>query len=411
MDMKIVVIGSISAGVSAARRVSAGDPNPQITVYERGAFYSCGAWGLPYYLTQSMAQLKSAIDGKEAELAAQRVEARLNHEAVEIDPARRQVTIRDLASGQSVTEGYDKLVLATGSRTCIPQVPGNDRVGVQTLRNVEDLLFLKEYTRTPYVRDIVVLGTSYDALETAKAFQKLGRNVRVISAERRLLPDFDPEVSSLIQKELEAEGIQFSLGETVAEFPGRTYIEKVRTNRGSYDCDLCVCAAGNIPNADLAVRAGAAVDSRGAVQINSNLETSVPGIYAVGDCAVCCDAVLRTTGLHAAELEVARTGLTEEEAKKAGLRVRSALARANDRPGICPNPNQVSIKLVYDAATRRVVGAQAWGAKNAATRINAIAVAITGGMTVEQLGNVEFFYSSPASSIWDPIQIVCAQAK
>ncbi len=240
MDMKIVVIGSISAGVSAARRVSAGDPNPQITVYERGAFYSCGAWGLPYYLTQSMAQLKSAIDGKEAELAAQRVEARLNHEAVEIDPARRQVTIRDLASGQSVTEGYDKLVLATGSRTCIPQVPGNDRVGVQTLRNVEDLLFLKEYTRTPYVRDIVVLGTSYDALETAKAFQKLGRNVRVISAERRLLPDFDPEVSSLIQKELEAEGIQFSLGETVAEFPGRTYIEKVRTNRGSYDCDLCV---------------------------------------------------------------------------------------------------------------------------------------------------------------------------
>ena len=176
--MKIIVIGSIAAGVSAAARLAAGQQGVQITVYEKGGFYSCGTGGLPHYLSESLDALNKAIQGKEKELAAQGITAHLRHEVQRIDPATRQVTVCDLASGRVFTDHYDKLVLATGSSNQIPQVPGSDRVGVQTLKSVEDLIFLKEYVRTPYVRDIVILGGSWSGLEIAKAFLKLGRSVR-----------------------------------------------------------------------------------------------------------------------------------------------------------------------------------------------------------------------------------------
>ena len=409
--MKIIVIGSIAAGVSAAARLAAGQQGVQITVYEKGGFYSCGTGGLPHYLSESLDALNKAIQGKEKELAAQGITAHLRHEVQRIDPATRQVTVCDLASGRVFTDHYDKLVLATGSSNRIPQVPGSDRVGVQTLKSVEDLIFLKEYVRTPYVRDIVILGGSWSGLEIAKAFLKLGRKVRIIEKEQQLLPQFDPEVSKLIQQELEAQGVQFNLGEQVRAFPGKTFIEQVQTNRGTYPCDLCIVAIGVQPNTGLLAGTGAELAPNGAVLIGADLATSVPGIYAVGDCAFCREGTLRTSSLRVAELEIARTGLTEAEARKAGLRVKSAMATGTDRPGICPNPHPITIKLVYEANTRQVVGAQAWGGKNVSARINAIAVAIRAGMTVEALGQVDFVYSSAACSIWDPIQVVCGQAR
>ena len=166
-------------------------------------------------------------------------------------------------------------------------------MGVQTLKTVEDLIFLKEFVRTPYVRDIVILGGSWAGLEIAKSFLKLGRNVRIIEKEQQLLPQFDPEVSKLIQKELEAQGVQFNLGEQVRSFPGRTFVEQVQTNRGTYPCDLCVVAIGVTPNTGLLAGTGAQLAPNGAVLIGADLATSVPNIYAVGDCAACRDGSLR----------------------------------------------------------------------------------------------------------------------
>lgn len=409
--MKIIVIGSIEAGVSAAMMLAAGTSSAHITVYERGSFYTCGTCGLPHYLTEDLNTLKQAIDSKEEELQAQGIESHLRREVLAIDAASRSLTIQDLDSGRTFTDIYDKLVLATGNRSLVPQVPGSGRIGIQTFKNVEDLLFLKEYTRTPYVRDIVILGGSYAGLEIAKAFHKMGRHVRIIEKEGRILPDFDTEAAGMIQQRLEEEGLQFNLGETVSAFPGQTFVEAVRTNRGMYSCDLCISAIGVVPNTALAAQAGIALDSDGAVIVNEKLETSKANIYAVGNCTTCSDHTQRTSSIHTTGLEIARTGLTEEEARRGGIRVKSAMAVGNDRPGICPNPNKVTIKLVYDAATRRIVGAQAWGMRNAAARVNAIAVAVAAGMTVEQLAKVSFVYSSSASSIWDPIQIVCSTAR
>ena len=383
--MKIIIIGSIAAGVSAAARLAAAQRGAQITVYEKGGFYSCGTGGLPHYLCEDLDSLNKAIQAKETELNAQGITAHLRHEVRGIDAAARKVTVCDLATGRVFEDHYDK--------------------------PVEDLIFLKEFVRTPYVRDIVILGGSWAGLEIAKSFLKLGRNVRIIEKEQQLLPQFDPEVSKLIQKELEAQGVQFNLGEQVRSFPGRTFVEQVQTNRGTYPCDLCVVAIGVTPNTGLLAGTGAQLAPNGAVLIGADLATSVPNIYAVGDCAACRDGSLRTSSLKVADLEIARTGLTETEARKAGLRVKSAMATGTDRPGICPNPHRITIKLVYEANTRQVLGAQAWGEKNVSARINAIAVAIRAGMTVEALGQVDFVYSSSSCSIWDPVQIVCGQAQ
>lgn len=408
--MKIIVIGSLAAGITAVQQIQQGQA-ADITVYEKGSFYSCGACGLPYYLAESQDNLKAAIRYKEDEMNAQGIHAYLRHEVQSIDPAAHEVTVLDINSGKVFRDRYNRLIVATGNSALIPDVPGSEKIGVQTLKSVEDLLFLREYTKTPYVRDITVLGGSYNGIEIAKVLLRMGRKVRIIEKNTQLLPDFDPEISKAIQQSLEAQGIEVKLGETVTRFDGQTFIEKVQTNRGSYDCDLCICAIGVKPQSQLLQNAGAKVTDNGAVIVDSGLKTSLQDVYAIGACTVCSDGSLRTSSLRTHDFEVARTGLTEQEARAAGLNVKCATASGNDRPGIVPNPHRVTIKLIYEAASRQIVGAQAYGEKNVAYRINAIAVAIAAGMTVEQLGKVDFCYSSSSCSIWDPIQLVCGMAQ
>ena len=408
--MKIIIIGGVTAGLSAVSKLT-GSLSAQVTVYEKAAICSCGTCGLPYYLANRDADLRAAVTAMQEELRSSGVEAKCRHEVLAVSPGAKQVTVRNLDTGDIFTDGYDKLVIAVGSHNRIPSVPGAEKVGVQVLKTIEDVIFLREFTKTPYVRDITIIGGSFAGLELAKAFLKLGRNVRIIEKERQLLPVFDPEVSAMIQKELEGSGVKIHLGETLTGFAGQTYIESVKTSRGSYDTDLAMMAMGVVPNTGFLAGSGIAMDGQGAIIIHKNMETSLPDIYAVGDCTTCSDGALRTSSLKMADLEIARTGLTEAEAKRMGLSVRTALVTGNDRPGICPNANQITVKMVYDSRTARILGAQAWGKKNVISRINMFAVAIESGMTPEQLANVDFSYSSTASSIWDPVQVVCHDAR
>ncbi len=411
--MKIVVVGSIEAGVSAAKKIAAASPDSanSITVYERGSHYTCGNFGLPHYLTESLQSLTEAIKEKERILISEGIEAFLEHEVVGIDTAGHLLEVRDLTGGRTFRDSYDALVLATGSSGTLPKVKGADKLGIHFLKNVSDLIFLKEFTKTPYVRDICILGSGYTSLEIAKAFVKMGRNVRIIDGGSHILPDFDPDVSALIEENMAKQGIVFCKDRTLTAFEGRTYIEKIVTSRESFDCDLCIVSRGGGPNTALARTAGIELSSSGAILIDGELKTSAEGIYAVGDCAERRDGMLGTVSLHIGELELGKTGLTEGQAKKAGLQVKSVTAKAYDRPGICPDPVEITIKLVFEERTGRILGAQAWGGKNAAARINTIAVAIAAGMCVKQLSEVDLVYSSSASSIWDPVHVVCNAAK
>jgi len=408
--MKIIVIGSVAAGISAAQTIAAQSP-AEITVYERGSFFSCGQYGLPYYLANPQESLSDAIRSKIDQMRALGVKAYLRHEVEHIDAARREITVRDLDAGRVLTDRYDQLVLATGAEAPLPQVPGAEKMGVHTLNTVGDVLFLREFIKTPYIRDIVILGGSVMGLELAKAMLARGRNVRIIEKERRLLPAFDEAVALLIRQKLEAQGVQFCLGETVTAFEGRTYVETVRTAGGSYPCDLCLSAIGAQPRTGLLAGTGVTLEADGAVRIRPTFETNVPGLYAAGTCARVTEGKLRTFSLHLDGLEIARTGLTEEEARRAHAAASSVTFSGVDRPGICPNPREVTLKLVYAPGTRQLLGAQGWGEKNVASRINALAVAIAAGMTCEQLAGVDFVFSAADGALWDPIQLACRLAK
>lgn len=407
--MKTIIIGSVAAGVSAAAKIGAVGSG-QVTVYERGMFFSCGSCGLPHYLAHPEESLGEAIASKEKQLEALGIKALRRHEVQSIDAAKREITVQDLETGRVFTDQYDRLVLATGAVNATAEVPGCRKMGVHTLRRVEDVIFLREFIKTPFVRDIVVLGANIHGLEIAKAFLKRGRNVRIIEKSGRFLPDFDAEVAAQVRQKLERAGVSIHLGEAVTAFEGRTYVETVRTAQSSYPCDLCICADDLVPVSTLLASAGAALDSNGAVRINRNFETSLSGIYAAGECAGIAEGTQSTLSLHVGGLELARTGMTEEMARQSGLQVHSVTVTAHDRPGICPNPKEVTLKLVCDA-NGRIVGAQGWGEKNVAARINAVAVAVAAGMTAQQLANVDFVYSSAVSSLWDPIQMACTAVR
>lgn len=408
--MKIIIIGGVTAGMSAVSKITGGC-KAEVAVYEKAAICSCGTCGLPYYLANPEADIRAAVVAMREELRTMGVQAHIRREVLSVDFNTKQITVRNLDDGRVLTDRYDKLVIATGSHNLVPAVPGADKVGIQVLKTVEDVIFLREFTKTPYVHDITIIGGSFAGLELAKAYGKLGRAVRIIEKEDQLLPSFDREVSAMIQKELEESGVKIHLQETLRRFTGGTYVEKTETNKGSYDTDLAMLAIGVVPATGFLKGTGISMAPDGAVIINKSMETSIPDVYAVGDCTRMVEEALRTASLKMAELEIARTGLTEQEAGKQGLSIKTALVTGNDRPGICPNANKITVKMVYDGTSGRILGAQAWGKKNVISRINMFAVAIESRMTPAQLGNVDFSYSSAASSIWDPVQVVCHDAR
>lgn len=404
--MKIIVIGSISSGMTLAERLAAGE-NAEIILYEKEQFCSCGTKGLPHYLGLKADELGEVLSG--CTLSARNGSIHTGWEAVEVDAAKRTVTLRAAETGESVTEAYDKLVLATGSRSIPLEAEGAGRMGVHPLSRVEDLMLLREFLRTPYVRDIAVLGGGLAALETAGAFQALGREVQVIDCGQGLLPGFDGEVRAAIQRELEDRGLRFHLGERVTAVEGRTFIETLRTDRGSYPCDLCVPCLGTRPETGLLPEA--ARDLEGRYLVDCDGRTSLPGVYAAGSCAAAREGGEPTVCASIAGLEVARTGLTQEAAVQRGLHPVGVTASGQDRTGLVPNAGVVTVKLVLEGASRKVLGAQIWGGADSAARINAVAVAVQAGMTEEELAKTRFVTNTAVHAALDPIQLACAAAK
>lgn len=405
--MKIIVVGSISSGMTLAERLAAGADSAQITLYEKASFCSCGTRGLPHYLGLAAGDLGEILAG--CALSAGGGQICTGREVTAIDPERKTVTVRNADTGETETECYDRLVLATGSRGKALQADGAGRMGIHSLRRVEDLMLLREFIRTPYVRDIVVLGGSLEALEIAGAFRKLKRNVRVIDCGQGFLPSFDSEVRAAIQRELEEAGITFHLGERVTAFQGRTFVETVVTDRGSYACDLCVPCLGAVPNTELLPQAK--TDGDGRILVDASGQTSVADVYAAGSCALADRGWPATVSASLGGLEVARTGLTQEMAEQLGLHPAEATAAGRDRTGLVPNAGTVTVKLVYTKEGRKLLGGQVWGGADSTARINAIAVAVQAGMTVEELSKVHFVTGPSGHAAWDPIQLACAAAK
>jgi len=443
--MKLLVIGGVAASMSAASKLRRMDEKAEITVYEKGKFLSYGACGLPYYISGENDDYRKMIARTQEQFSERNIKTHLQHEVLKVDTSKKEVTVKDLASGEMFTDTYDKLMIGTGTFPIMPPFPGADLENVQVLKTMEDGMVLKEISRKSEVKDVVIVGGGYIGIEVVEAMKTLGKNVRVIEMGERILAPFDKEITDIAEKEIRDHGVELNLGEKVESFSGNGKVESVKTDKGTYEADLVLVAVGVKPATKFLEGSGIELAENGAIIIDREMRTNIEGVYAAGDCAQVYHKVLeendyiplgtnankcgRLAGANIAgshenyvgtlgsaaikifNMELGRTGLSEEDAKKLGVSYTTEFVKAADHPSYYPNQTPIWIKLICEKGTNRILGAHAIGNKGAVLRIDVFAVAIHNNMAAEELGMVDLCYAPPFAGVWDAVHIASNAAK
>ena len=443
---RLVVIGGVAAGMSAASSARRLRPEMEVVVLERDAYISYGACSLPYYISDDIKDVKSLFaltpDVAEKERG---IRVRTRHEVVAIDKGRKEVVVHDLEREKEGRLPYDKLVLATGGSPIVPALPGIDLQHVFTIRTIGDGMAIKTYISDERAKRAVIVGGGYIGMEMSETLRKRGLEVTVIEKMDRVLGTMDTEITDIVEAKLAAEGVELHKETTVKGFEGeKGAVRRVITDRGSFDTDLVLLAVGARPNTELAQGAGIELGARGAIAVDEHLRTNVPEIFAAGDCAetlhlVTCKKVyipLGTTankqGRIAGEnvagletvfegvvgsavtkvfaLEVARTGLTAVEAKGEGYEFFTSTIEGWSRSRAYPAGKPVTVTYVVEKASGRLLGAQMVGEEGVAHRIDTLAAALYAGMTVKDVARLDLAYAPPFASVWDPILIAANMA-
>lgn len=443
--MKLLVIGGVAASMSAASKLRRMDDQAEITVYEKGRFLSYGACGLPYYISGENDDYRKMIARTQEQFSERNIKTHLQHEVLKVDTNKKEITVKDLTSGEIFSDRYDKLMIGTGTFPIMPPFPGAGLENVHVLKTMEDGMALKEISGKSEVKDVVIVGGGYIGIEVVEAMKTLGKNVRVIEMGERILAPFDKEITDIAEKEIRDHGVELNLGEKVESFIGNGKVESVKTHKGTYKADLVLVAVGVKPATKFLGGSGIELAENGAIIIDREMRTNVEGVYAAGDCAQVYHRLLeendyiplgtnankcgRLAGANIAgshekyvgtlgsaaikifDMELGRTGLSEEDAKKLGLAYTTEFVKAADHPGYYPNQTPIWIKLICEKGTNRILGAHAIGNKGVVLRIDVFAVAIHNKMTAEELGMVDLCYAPPFAGVWDAVHIASNAAK
>ncbi|OWY38523.1 CoA-disulfide reductase [Xenophilus sp. AP218F] len=444
--MKIVIIGAEAAGMSAAAKARRAAPDAEIDVYEMSRVISFGACGLPYFVGGEFDNPDYMAELSVEDFARRDIRVHTGHQALSLDPVAKRVQVRDLASGEIHVAAYDKLMIATGASELRPPLPGLTLGNVFTLRTMADGLALREAARNPAVRNVAIIGAGFIGLELAEAMVKLGKQVRLIQLADRVMPDaFDPEITSLMEDELRLHGVAVHLSESVGALQGKHAVERVVTQRGEYDCELAVLCVGVRPNTAFLDDTGIQRLANGAIVVNAYGETSLPDVYAAGDCATAphqltgqptyaplattanklgrlvgenmaggrqaYPGTLASAAVRVLGLEAGRAGLGEAQARAAGFDCRTVMVKDKNHTNYVPGQTEIHVKLVYEADSLRLLGAQMIGKSGAVHRIDALAVAIASGLSARELGMLDFCYAPPFSRTWDVMNVAGNVAK
>ena len=425
--------------MSAASRLARRSKTAQIYVAERGFDVSYGACGLPYYIGGFNDEINlMRIRGPE-EFIAQGIDLNTGVSAEGIDFEAKEVKLFDINSKRGFSEKYDKLLIAAGSDPIKPVIPGIDLPGVCTLKTLEDGRAIKDRMAGRNVKDVLIVGGGYIGLELSEACLKMGKSVRVIESKPGLLNTFDPEFGLAARMELESHGVSVHTFEAVGSIEANESRLCAVCNGNAYEADLIILAVGTKPNTGFVRNEAIIKLPNGAIVTDSRMETSVPGVYAAGDCAASTHKILRTPtyiplgtnankqGRTAADvmlgkdasydnalgtamlrcvtLELAKTGVTKSEAAAAGIEADTVSVTANSHAPYYPAPVPVTLKLCYRKDNKVIIGAQIMGRGEAAWRINILACAVDRGMTNKELGQLDLGYAPPFSSVWDAVHI------
>ena len=442
--LKVVVIGGVAAGPKAASRIIRLRPDADVTIIERGEFLSYAGCGLPYYVSgvvKEQRELMSTPVGVVRDPAffhnVKNVHVRNHCEAVEIDRAGKRISVKDVRDGAVSWVDYDQLILATGAEPVKPPLPGADKENIYTLHGVHDAEGIKHLLAKDKASDVVVVGGGLIGVEVTEALVSKGCRVTIVEMLPHILTMLDADMAALVERHLESHGVRILTGTTVKSFEGDDCVTGVATDKGALPADLVILAVGVRPNAALARAAGLDIGATKAIKVDSRMRTSDPDIYAVGDCAESMDlvtgeacyvplgstankqgrvaanticgrddafpGVLGSSICKVFDFAVGRTGLTEAAARRIGYDVITALAPAPDKAHFMPEARPLLLKLVVDKATGRLLGAQATGPGDADKRIDVAAMAITTGMTVDQLAQADLCYAPPYAPAMDNI--------
>ncbi|WP_067842870.1 FAD-dependent oxidoreductase [Nocardia lijiangensis] len=449
MSERLVVIGADAAGMSAASqaRRMAGPRELEIVVFERGGFTSYSACGIPYWVGGLVPERDALIARTADEHRARDIDLRLHTEVIEIDVAGRRVRVRDLGSGAESWTGYDKLVIATGARPIRPELPGIDAAGVHGVQTLDDGQALIDTLDATEGKRAVVVGAGYIGVEMSEALINRGYEVTVLDRGVEPMSTLDPDMGALVRTAMCGLGIEIVGGAEVTEIrtddSGR--VRAVATAEGEYPADVVVLGIGVRPETALARAAGLPLGEYSGLL--TDLSMRVHGhenIWAGGDCVEVLDLVsgrLRhiALGTHAnkhgqiiganigggyatfpgvvgtavskvCDLEVARTGLREKDAHAAGLQYVTVTIESTSRAGYYPEPAPMTVKMLAERRTGRLLGTQIVGREGAGKRVDIAAVALTARMTVEQMTALDLGYAPPFSPVWDPVLVAARKA-
>ncbi len=437
---RILIVGGGAAGPKAASRARRLDPNADIKIIEKGKYISYGACGMPYYISGAIKAFDKLL-ARDPEYFREQlaVDVLLETEVLSIDRSSRTVLCRD-SSGKEFPLPYDSLVIATGAKPFVPPLDGLELRGIFKLKDLTDSLAITDYMKKEEPRKAVIIGAGLIGLEMAEAFSARGLSVTVVEMLDWPLPALlDLEIATTITRHLEDQGVKLLLSSKAQGFEGTQggKLKRLKTDKESIDCDIALVSIGVRPEVGLASAAGLEIGPAKAISVNEFLQTSDPNIYAGGDCVECKHLITgkpvfvplgstankhgRVIGTNVAggresfpgiagtaiakvfDLAVGRTGLSEREARLAGYEIVSSIVSPTDIAHYYPGGHRITLKLVADAKTGRVLGAQCVGQADVGKRIDVIATAITCGMNVSQLANVDLAYAPPYSPAMDAV--------
>jgi len=444
--MRIVIIGGIAAGMSAAAKARRVDKEAEIVVYEMGDIISFGACGLPYYVGGFFEDPDYMLARTVTQMREAGVDVQTGHEVRSLSPEHKTLEVKALKSNTTSTVHYDKLMIATGASVIKPPFKNVELDGLFTLTKMEDGLKMKEMVMRDDVKDVTVIGAGFIGIEVVEAMKHLGKHVRLVQRSSRVFNKmFDERITDLMQEELRANGVELVLNEAIEGFEGEGRVTEVVTDKKSYKTDLVVIATGFRPNTAFLEGSGIKMLKNGAVIVNERGETNIEDIYAAGDCATVPDMVTgedvytplatganklgRVVGVNMAggdatypgslgsacvkvmAYEAARTGLDEAKAEAMGYTVGTVFVKDKNQTHYYPNQEDIYIKLVYEKESKVILGGETLGKNGAALRIDVIAMAIRAKMTTEELGMMDFCYAPPISKTWDPLNVAGNLAK
>lgn len=433
---KLLVIGGVAAGTKAASKARRENPNLEITILTKDEYISYAGCGLPYFIGEVIAEKRELLVRTPEDFKReQNIDVLIKHQAVKIDKENKKVYAIDLNNSENKVFEYDKLIIATGARPIVPELPGKDLKNIFTVRSVNDAFTMRERVSENKVQKAVVIGGGFIGLEMAENLKEKGIEVTVIELADHILPSFDAEMALYAQNYLIEQGVAVQTNEEVVAFKGndKGKVTAVITDQKEYSADLVVLSMGVIPNSEIAKEAGIELGYKNTIAVNEYMETNVKDIYAVGDVAQNInlisrksvwypmgstankmgriaganvvhgpvdklDGVLGTTVVKLFELNAAKTGLSQREAVELGYKVKTILVPGDDIAHYYPGYRKIYTKLIIDTENHKILGGQVIGTGVVDKPIDILVTAITLGATYEMLSKLDLAYAPPFST-------------